>query len=174
LPTALKRPTLPGPGKTLVCGFGNPGRQDDGLGPVLVARLEEEPALRGRPDVETEARLQLNIEDALTVSRFDRVIFVDASTRGRDPFLFKEIRPTTRWSFTTHSLAPGSVLALCRELYGRAPRAYLLAVRGHRWELEEGLSDRAARNLDRAVSFLLRRLARPPGSIDNPSRRRLK
>jgi hydrogenase maturation protease len=146
------------PKTTLVCGYGNPGRGDDGLGPALVARLEEEPGLRGRTDIRTETRLQLNIEDALTVSSFDRVIFADASTRGRAFFEFKRVRLTSGWSFSTHALAPGSVLGLCRELYGKTPQAFILGIRGYRWGLEDGLSDKAVRNLARAAAFLLKRL----------------
>jgi hydrogenase maturation protease len=149
--------------RTLICGYGNPGRSDDGLGPALIARLEEEPSFKGHEDIQTEARLQLNIEDALTISRFDRVIFVDASTRGPASYIFRKIRPAGRWSFSTHSLEPGSVLALCRELYGKTPRISVLAIRGHRWVLGEGLSPRAEENLLRAVAFLKRHLSRSAG-----------
>lgn len=157
MPETLKRGGGGRPKTTLVCGFGNPGRRDDGLGPALVARLESDPALKERTDIRTEARLQLNIEDALTVSAVEEVIFADASTRAKPPFEFKRIRPRVKLAFSTHALAPAAVLALCRELYGRTPKAFLLGIRGYAWELEEGLTARAARNLDRALAFLKRR-----------------
>jgi len=157
LPETLKRGEHGRPKTTLVCGFGNPGRRDDGLGPALVGRLESDPGLKKRPDIGTEARLQLNIEDALTVSSYDEVVFVDASTRAKPPYEFKRIRPRTKLAFSSHALAPAAVLALCRELYGRTPDAFLLAIRGYRWELDDGLTPRAARNLDRAFAFLKKR-----------------
>jgi hydrogenase maturation protease len=147
--------------QTLIYGYGNPGRSDDGLGPALVARLEEAKGFRPLGGFQTETRLQLNIEDALTVSRFDRVIFVDAARRGPDPYEFSEIQPAAGWAFSTHELAPESVLALCAELYSRKPRAFLLAVRGHRWVLGESLSPKAEKNLGRAIAFLERELDRP-------------
>ena len=169
MPETLKRGPHGGPKTILICGFGNPGRRDDGLGPALVARLESDPDLNKRTDIRTEARLQLNIEDALTISAVEEVIFADASTKAKPPFEFKRIRPRTKLAFSTHALEPSSVLALCRELYGRTPEAFLLAIRGYRWELEEGLSPRAARNLGRALAFLRERW-RPGRAIDKPRR----
>ena len=162
---ALKR-TARNQTTTLVCGYGNPGRRDDGLGPALVAGLESRPGRKERTDLRTEARLQLNIEDSLTVSAFERIIFVDASKRGKAPFEFKKIRPRIRLAFSTHALSPQSVLALCRELYDRTPQAFLLAVRGYVWDLEEGLSPKAEANLAKALNFLARRL-RFGQKIDN-------
>lgn len=147
--------------RTLICGYGNPGRSDDGLGPALVAKLQAGRHGLRREGVTGEARLQLNIEDSLAVSRYDRVIFVDAARRGRDPYEFREIRPSAGWTFSTHARSPESVLALCAELYGKTPRASLLAIRGHRWVLGEGLSPKGEKNLSRAIAFLESQLVRP-------------
>ncbi len=149
--------------RTLVCGYGNPGRSDDGLGPALVSRLETERRWRARPDIVGTSRLQLNVEDSLTISAYDRVIFVDAARRGPDPFRFRSLRPARGWSFSTHALPPEAVLAWCYALYGRQPKASILAIRGHRWILREGLSPGARRNLDRAEDFLARRLGLAAG-----------
>jgi hydrogenase maturation protease len=137
--------------RILVLGIGNPGRRDDGLGPELVGRIERA-ALSG---VDTDANYQLNVEDALACSTHDFVIFVDASNDGPEPYSFTEIAPSPEIAFSTHELAPASVLALCEELYGRRPKARLLAVRGCEWEIGEGLSPRAARNLTVAEAFLI-------------------
>ncbi len=159
--------TRPRP-RTLVCGYGNPGRSDDGLGPALASRLETDRRWRARRDIVGTSRLQLNIEDSLAISEFDRVIFVDAARRGPDPFRFRPLRPSKGWSFSTHALPPEAVLAWCAELYGRRPQAWVLAIRGHRWVLREGLSAKARRNLDRAEEFLARRmgLGRRPRAKD--------
>jgi hypothetical protein len=55
---------------------------------------------------------------------------------------------------STHSLPPEGVLAVCEAVYGKKPRAYLLAIRGHRWELGEGLSPKGRENLAAAVDAL--------------------
>lgn len=138
----------------LVYGYGNPGRQDDGLGPALVGMLEEE----GIPGVETDCNYQLQIEDAEAVSRFDAVVFVDASMDGKEPFSFGGLEPSAEIAFTTHAMSPASVLALCHELYQKPVPAFLLGIRGYRWEPVEGLSDAARENLEEAFRFLQSKL----------------
>ena len=137
--------------RILVYGIGNPGRCDDGLGPKLVSLIETE----GMADVDSDSNYQLNIEDALTCSHYDAVIFVDASETAAPPFEFKEIEPARETAITTHELSPGAVLALCEELYGRRPKSWTLAIRGYEWDLAEGLSPQAENNFRRAREFLI-------------------
>ena len=137
--------------KILVYGFGNPARQDDGLGVELVSRLEQAQL----PGLAFDSNYQLNIEDADNISSFDAVIFVDASVRGDAPFSFTKIIPSKEISFTTHAMAPDSVVALCQDIYGRYPESYLLAIPGYEWEMmQEGLSVKARENLEKAYTFM--------------------
>jgi hydrogenase maturation protease len=138
------------PRRVLVFGIGNPGRGDDGLGPRAAERLE---AFR-LPELTCDANYQLNVEDSLTCSLHDVVVFVDAARSQRDPFTWSAIRAEAHVPAMTHALGPGAVLALCEEIYGRKPEAHLLAIRGHRWDVGEGLSVRAEKNLAQAVRFL--------------------
>ncbi len=136
----------------LVLGYGNPGRCDDGLGPALVARLEDHPRLS---QATLESNYQLVVEDAAEVARHDVVVFVDASVNGPEPFEWREVRPGTMVGPGTHVLPPEAVLTIAREVFGARPRAYVLAIRGYRFEdFGEGLSERAQANLDAAVEFL--------------------
>ena len=140
--------------RILVYGYGNPGRQDDGLGPALAEMLERE----GIPGVETDCNYQLQIEDAEAVSRCDAVVFVDASMEGEGPFFFDKLEPSAEIAFTTHAMSPASVLALCHELYRAPVSAFLLGIRGYEWEPAEGLSEPARKNLDSAFRFIRSRL----------------
>jgi hydrogenase maturation protease len=54
----------------------------------------------------------------------------------------------------SHALGPAAVLALTAALYGRAPEAWVLAVRGHSFALGEGLTERSERDLGLALEFL--------------------
>ncbi len=144
----------------LVYGYGNPGRQDDGLGAALVSMLEQAPI----PGVDTECNYQLNIEDAYTISEYDAVIFADASLTEENPFSFKLIDAAMEITFTTHSMAPESVIALCEETGLRCPPSFMLAMRGFEWEFMEGLTERARVNLEKAYEFLTSLLHR--GSVE--------
>jgi hydrogenase maturation protease len=114
--------------------------------------------------VDTDANYQLNIEDAETASRYDTVVFVDASVEAGAPFALTELLPAPEIAMTTHELRPGAVLALCEELYGRRPRAYVLAIPGYAWELREGLSAKAEENLAAALDFLIEWLRSGPAA----------
>lgn len=116
-----------------------------------MARLE---SLR-LPGVKSDANYQLNLEDALACARHDVVIFIDAARGLRKPFTFEELKPEGAMPAMTHSLGPGAVLALAETLYGKAPRAFMLAIRGHAWSLGEGLSARSEADLEKALAFLV-------------------
>jgi len=137
--------------KIYIYGFGNPGRQDDGLGPAIIERLETE----GIPGISTDCNYQLNIEDAYFVAENDFVVFVDASINAEEPFSFEKIEPSSEITFTTHSMSPQSVLALCAELYEKKLDAYVLGIRGYEWDFEVGLTPEAQKNCDQAYSFLI-------------------
>ena len=140
--------------RLLIYGIGNVGRQDDGLAIRLLERLAAAALPAG---VTLEAGYQLSIEDALLVSEFDAVLFVDA-TMDKDapaPFSLQPLVPASEVAFSTHSTSPAGVLALCAELYGRRPRAFLLALPGYEWELREELSVRAQSNLEKTCRTLL-------------------
>jgi hydrogenase maturation protease len=147
--------------RVLVYGFGNPGRQDDGIGVALVDELEAWAASRGRRDLTFERNYQLNVEDAWEASRHDVVVFLDASARQEERFLLRALQPALQVSFSTHALGPESVLALCRDLYGRQPYAHLLTVRGYSWEPNGEMTEEARDNLEAAKAHLVRMLEAP-------------
>jgi len=140
--------------RLLIYGIGNPGRQDDALGVRVVERLEVEhlPAT-----VTLEANYQLTPEDALTLSAHDVVIFVDATVAADAPapYALRPVEPQAVNAFSSHTLGMGTVLELCVRLYGRAPRAYALALPAYEFEVNAELSPPAAVNLARTCDALL-------------------
>ncbi len=109
---------------------------------------------RHLPGVACDANYQLNIEDALACAGHDIVVFVDAARGLRQPFTFAEVRAEGAVPAMSHALGPGAVLAVAAELYGKTPDARLLAIRGYRWTVGEGLSAKAEANLALALDFL--------------------
>ena len=138
----------------LVYGYGNPGRQDDALG-YLTAEWCSKMLDNGEfPNISVEFNYQLNIEDALLISEFNTVIFADASVEAIEDYTFSKIYPDKSIAFSTHSMSPWSVLALCSGLYSRVPEAYMLSIKGYEWDLGENLSPGAGKNLDKAITYL--------------------
>lgn len=136
----------------LLIGYGNPGRGDDGLGPALSERI----AARGLPGWEIDTDYQLAAEHALFVSSHDLVVFADAEMALDSAYSFREIAPGSPAILGSHSLQPPTVLALAETLYGARPRAFVLGISGAEFgAIKEGLSDKAAENLDAAEALFL-------------------
>ncbi len=141
--------------RILIYGYGNPGRQDDGLGAAMISMVDnwlEQNKLSG---VETDTNYQLNIEDAASVAAYDKIIFVDASVEDIEAFSFTEVKPSdARVEFSMHAVSPAFVMDLCQKLYAHCPEAHLLHIRGEEWEFREELSAAARQNLQLAFRFL--------------------
>ena len=135
----------------LIYGYGNPGRQDDGLGPAL----SEEIRRLGSPLVETDANYQLNIEDAALIAQRRAVLFVDASVEEDvETFRVRRVIPSDRISFSTHHVGPETVLHLCELGFGGTSAVWLMSVRGYYFDYVESLSDRATHNMGEALDFI--------------------
>jgi hydrogenase maturation protease len=135
---------------TLLIGFGNSGRSDDGLGPGFAWRMER--CCTGY--LRTEAAPQLMPEHAEIVAACDAVIFADAALSIPPPFVFRSLPAASRHAFSTHSFSPESLLSIVREFFGKTPAAYLLAIRGYDFEIGEALTEAAVENMKAAERFL--------------------
>ncbi|NLS92508.1 MAG: hydrogenase maturation protease [Planctomycetaceae bacterium] len=136
----------------LIIGYGNPGRQDDGLGPALADALER----LGLPGVTVESDYQLTVEHAEMAARHRVVVFADATVKTAEPFRWNRVEPgTSGIRFTSHHLGPSDVLAIARDVFSAEPEGYVLAVRGQCFDaFQAGLSPEARSSLEQAVEFL--------------------
>ena len=139
----------------LLIGYGNPLRQDDGLGWRIAMAIE---ALE-LPGLQVLAAQQLTHELAAPIALAEAVVFVDA-TYGIAPLALKPLHhnpqapdpgPQT-WS---HQLTPQALLMLAGELYGHQPAARQLLVPAQ-WDGHgEGFSPCAAAALPTAMALLV-------------------
>ena len=153
--------------RTLVAGFGNMYRRDDGAARAVIDSLRERlgrPRLEEEDDgfedrghaIDTVVLHQLVPELANDVAGYDLVIFVDAHV-GSIPDALREealdvcYKPAT----VSHQLHPCTVLALAGELHGQAPQGILLSLRGYDFDYGEGLSDETAAIVPGAVERIL-------------------
>lgn len=135
----------------LVLGYGNPGRQDDGLG-CAAADAIAELRLAG---VRTSAKYQLAIDDAADAAECAAVIFVDASRTGAEPFSVRPLVPSTEQTFfASHDVRPEFILGLCRRVYHRSPAARLIGIRGYAFDFGETLTAPARANLEAALAYM--------------------
>ena len=136
--------------RVLVLGYGNPGRQDDGLGPAAAEVI----AGLNIPGVTVEVNYLLNIEDAADAAEHDCVLFLDAAETGPEPFEVREVWPAEKLAFTSHIVRPELIVAICQTHFGWTPRAWLVGIRGYDFEFQEGLTGPARVNLIQAVDYL--------------------
>ncbi len=138
--------------RTLILGYGNFDRQDDGVAWHVLAEVarrlgcavphspeDEFPPSNGTPDFMFE--LQLTPEMAETIAQYERLCFVDAHT-GAVP-MDVNVSPITaefQASPLTHHLTPQSLLTFAQTLYQARPEAILVSVRGYQFGFERELS----------------------------------
>jgi hydrogenase maturation protease len=145
------------PKRTLVYGFGNPGRQDDGLGPAFAEMIEQWKKKNASDHIQADSNYQLNVEDALLISEYDVVVFADATIEKHVvDFLFEKLDPSrAEVKYTLHAASPGYILELCHSLYNKFPETWLMRLKGYEWEMQEGLTPKAAENLDKAFAYFI-------------------
>lgn len=143
----------------VILACGNPSRGDDALGPILLDRLQawlESSGCAGlADDFELIGDFQWQVEHALDLVGRRLALFIDAGQQTHAPFVFRRAQAIDSASPSTHSLPPESVLAVLARINQEAPPpAFVLCVRGQRFELGEGLSTAATRHANAAFELL--------------------
>jgi hydrogenase maturation protease len=152
--------------QTLVIGYGNPDRQDDGVAWHVLHALAIRLGLPG-PDsyedlfppnerLDFSFFLQLTPEMAEEIAPYQRVCFVDAHTGSiARQVQLVPLEGQFQHSPFTHHLTPQSLLSICQALYGKTPQAALLSVRGYQFEFERQLSPETAALVPEALELIL-------------------
>lgn len=151
----------------LIIGYGNPDREDDGVGWRIVERLAArlpgaaiaQSVLDPQPQEDIPSllvALQLVPEMAEAIARYERVCFVDAHTGAYPNDLnVAETQPIFQSSPFTHHLTPDTLLALTRAAYDRAPEGMVISVRGYQFGFKQTLSPATDALANRAVDRIL-------------------
>jgi hydrogenase maturation protease len=101
---------------TLIIGYGNPLRRDDGAGYIAAERLAE---IMSDPQVRVVARQQLTPELAADASETNRLILIDTEV-GHDAgrVYNKKVEPSESPTAPfTHNLNPTTLLTCSKSLY---------------------------------------------------------
>jgi len=157
--------------RSLVIGYGNPFRMDDGVGLVAVnllrARLGVPPVDCGEEGAtdtdlpfDTLFLQQLTPELAETVQAYDHLYLVDAHTGIYQELVHRErLAPHECPGLVSHILKPEHLLALALSISGRAPETVLYSVRGYNFDFGEQLSPSTAEGVEQVVSEIWAALA---------------
>ncbi len=140
----------------LIYGYGNPGRQDDGLGIFLTEKVDNWIKEKNLKSIKVDCNYQLNIEDAAEIADKDLVVFVDASKEDINDFLFTEVKPSDKTEFSMHAVSPSYIFNLCNIIYNKAPDTYLLHIKGYKWDFLKEMTEQAENNLTKAYDFLMK------------------
>lgn len=142
--------------KTLVIGYGNVDRQDDGVGwhilKNLASRIGSEIPEDPGAAIEIESKTvdllhlyQIFPELAETISHYKRVCFVDAhTTEIPSEISWKTLSPAYEKSPLTHHMTPQTVLSITKTIYNEVPETILVSVQGTKFGFERQLSLRTA------------------------------
>jgi hydrogenase maturation protease len=152
--------------RVLVIGYGNPSRQDDGVGLAVVnglrVRARQAPLDEGDDgfndlgrELDTLFLQQLSPELAETLIDYEHVVLVDAHFGVYPELVHRtELDPHAEAAIVSHHFKPGTLLALARQLYGRAPTAELISVRGYAFDFTPELSPETARGVAAVIDDL--------------------
>ena len=133
--------------QSLVIGYGNTLRSDDGAGQKVAEIIAE----LDLANVRSLAVHQLTPELANDIAKSDLVIFVDASARELETVKIQHLIPGKFNSKLGHNSHPSYLLTLTQFLYNKTPLAYWLLIPASNFEFGEIFSTITEKSIDRAV-----------------------
>ena len=151
--------------RTLLIGYGNPDREDDGVAWHILRALtikmglpapsSDEDEFPQNAQVDFAFYLQLTPEMAEEIAAYEYVCFVDAHT-GSIPEQVRLISVDSDFQRSpfTHHLTPQSLISICETLYKNKPDAALLSVRGYRFLFTRQLSEETLALVPEAVDLI--------------------
>lgn len=136
---------------SLLIGYGNDLRSDDGAGRVVADRIESMEI----PGVEVRSVMQLTPELALDIACVDQVVFVDASVDVAETTISEVAAVTRPGGAMTHHNTPGSLLDMTA-MVGRTPRrAVAISIPVTELSLGTELTPMTELAVEQAVSMVL-------------------
>ena len=135
----------------MVIGYGNPVRQDDGLGLRAAELLEAN-------GIEVLRCQQLTPELAADIADSQTAVFLDAAADLEPGAIRCTEVACEPGGASTHHLTPGQLLGFTAATFGRAPRALLISGGPCCMDFREGLTDggeECARKMAAAALLLI-------------------
>ncbi len=139
--------------RAIVIGYGNPNRQDDGVGHYVADKVVQ----LSDGKIDALQCHQLGIELVETIKDYDIVIFADAHAGERSTNLeIAPLEPIYSTSAFTHFVKPSSLMALTESLYQKKPKAFLVSISGCNFDFGTEFSPETQKWADIAVEKILK------------------
>jgi hydrogenase maturation protease len=156
---------------TLVIGYGNLDRQDDGVAYHVINALRQRLGQECLSEEETGLETLGAAIDSILVTQlvpelldmaadYEQVIFVDAHVcTDVSDLQCTAVRPEYGSATFTHHMTPAMFLALLQMLYQREPAGILVSIQGHDFDFQQGLSAATQALVEPAAEQILRLVA---------------
>jgi hydrogenase maturation protease len=153
--------------RTLVIGFGNIDRADDGVAYHVVNHLRGRLGKDLLPEDETGLELLSGGVDSVflvqlapdlmdVMSPYDTVVFVDAHVYENAPNLYcVPVIPGFTPATFTHHITPAMMLVLLKSIRNREPAGYVVSIRGYDFDFHRRLSAGTEDLIENAVDHIL-------------------
>lgn len=140
----------------LIFAIGNESRGDDAIAPLLLRRLAAWLETKNIAErFELLEDFQLQVEHATDMVGRELVLFIDAGMDTAAPYSFYRVKSNDSRTLFSHAITPEAVLSTYQQVYQRPPPpAFVLCVRGERFELGEPPSPEAEQRMELTMGFL--------------------
>ncbi len=164
--------------RTLVIGYGNLDRADDGVAYYVINTLrqrlgqemlrEDDTGLEELgAEIDSIFLVQLAPELIDVLALYHRIIFVDAHVYDNvDNLYHTPVFPEYTPSTFTHHMSPPMMLALLKSIYRQEPAGHLVSIRGYNFDFHRDLSADTKALVEPAVEYILQSLIDSRGKID--------
>ena len=156
--------------RTLVIGFGNIDRADDGVAFQVINALRRRLGQKELSEEDTGLEELGATVDSVFLSQlapelmdilvdYGRVIFVDAHAyENLEDLHCAPVVPEYAPATFTHHLTPAALLALLKILYRAEPAGHLVSIRGYDFDFHRNLSEKTSALVDSAADCIIRTL----------------
>ncbi|KAF0110789.1 MAG: hoxW [Chloroflexi bacterium] len=157
--------------RTLIFGYGNADRQDDGVAWHILKEIMTRNHLPVSDELDIDYQdetnqvdyvfqLQLTPEIAYDLNKYDRVCFIDAHTGAvPEDVHFERVQSRFQNSPFTHHLTASSLLSIAETLHKKIPETILVSVRGFSFGFSRFLSDETIQVSSQATDIIMRWMA---------------
>ncbi len=140
--------------KTLLIGYGNPDREDDGVAwhilrgvadffNLIIPDILDEDLIKVDENLHFLFDLQLIPEMTYDMTEYSRICFVDAHTGALENDInIQHLDRKFQNSPLTHHMTPQTILSILEQTFNHKPEAILVSVRGYQFGFENFLSPR--------------------------------